>query len=87
MTTDSQFTVKFTDGTERSFPGAQTTDTYSIEASGVLVIVSRTDTTIQTDRYSPAAWTCVSESTSHTGAVPSTTPGFGVNPPRTTKIR
>lgn len=78
------FTVKLADGTERNFDGAHT---YSIEAAGVLVVVSRTDTTIQTDRYSPAAWICVSESTTHTGAVPSPTPGFGVNPARITKIR
>lgn len=48
------FTVKLADGTEHTFDGAQTTHSYSIEANGVLVIISRTDGTNQTDRYSPA---------------------------------
>ncbi|MFL0289151.1 hypothetical protein ACJH6H_28335 [Mycobacterium sp. SMC-21] len=71
MTAGTQsFTVTLADGNKLTFNNTETPQAYSIEANGVLVIVSRTDTTIETDRYSPTAWTCVSESRPHTGAQP-----------------
>ena len=79
MTTDSQsFTVTLADGSELKFNGTQTTQTYDIEANGVLVITTHVGSSIQTDRYSPTAWVLVSECTTarpSTLAFQSPTPG------------